>query len=588
MFSVRDWILIVIAIIFIVGGVYLDLIVPEYFGTVTNMVIDGTGSSGEIWLNGLWMLLFSLGSMASAIVVAWIGAVVAASHAARVRRRIFGRVGEFSTAEMKKFSVASLITRSTNDVTQVQMFTVLAIQILVRAPIIAIWAIIKMLDVSAELSIVAAVAVVALVTLIAVLIVIVMPRFNKIQTLTDRLNQVSRENLTGLRVVRAYNASEYEQEKFECANTNLAKTNLVVNRAFGIFWPFMMLLLSGLSVAIYWVGSWMFTTGRETDPEFFGAMTEFSNYATQVIFAFMMLIMVLALLPRSLVSGKRIMEVLNTNPSVAANEDSTFCGNLKSNDITFENVSFRYPGAEESVLSSVNLKIPAGKTVAFIGGTGSGKSTLVNLLPRIYDATDGRITIGDVCVRDMALSDLNDVVGYIPQTATIFNGTIRSNVAFGETGEREDGSERLVREVSDEDVEIALRTAQAWEFVSKLEKGIDSEVSQSGKNLSGGQKQRLAIARVMVRRPKIYIFDDTFSALDYNTDRKLRTALKKETKGATVLIVAQRIGTIKDADIIYVLDKGQIVGSGTHDQLMKNNEVYKEIALSQLSKEELA
>jgi len=581
MFSKRDWILLAIAFVFIVLGVWFDLTVPEYLGELTGLV-TGTipGTIGDVWMQGLWMLLFSLGSMVTAIIVAWIGAVVASSLGARIRKGVFEKVGDFSTAEMKKFSVASLITRSTNDVTQVQMFTVMAVQVLVRAPILAVWAILEILGRSWELSLVTFISVAVLASLLIILIILVLPKFNKIQGLTDKLNQVSRENLTGLRVVRAYNASDFEEQKFDCANTNLAKNNLFVNRFMGLFWPFMSLLLSGVGLAIWWVGSALMSSGAE-GPEFLNEVMVFNQYSMQIIFAFMMMIMVLVMLPRSLVSGKRIMEVMNTKPSVVSGSSDSPRESLSSSfDIKFDNVAFKYPGAEESVLSDINITIPQGKTVAFIGGTGSGKSTLVNLLPRIYDATDGKILIGENCVRDITLESLSDIVGYIPQTATIFNGTIRSNIAFGKVSGQE---------LNDDDIKSALKTAQAWEFVSKLEKGLDSEVSQSGKNLSGGQKQRLAIARVVARKPKIYIFDDTFSALDYRTDKKLRDALKKETTktGASVLIVAQRIGTIKDADMIYVLDKGKVVGTGTHDQLMNSCEVYRETALSQLSKEEL-
>jgi len=589
MFSKRDWILLVIAICFIVAGVWIDLTVPEYLGELTNLITNplAGGTTAQVLEAGFFMLLFSLGSMITAIIVAFLGSIVASSLGARIRKGVTEKVSDFSTAEMKKFSVASLITRSTNDVTQVQLFTVMAIQMLVRGPIIAVWAVLKILDSSWELSLVTFIAVAALVVLLTILIIVVLPKFNKIQKLTDKINQVSRENLTGLRVVRAYNASEFEEAKFECANNNLAKNNLVVNRSMGLFWPFMSLLLSGLTVAIYWVGSWLISGGQE-GPEFLAEMMMFGQYATQIIFAFMMMIMVLVMLPRSLVSGKRINEVLKTEPTVVSATNCKHSIDGESNyDITFDNVEFHYPGAEESVLSDVSITIPQGKTVAFIGGTGSGKSTLVNLLPRIYDATGGKISIGGVCVRDMSLEALNDVVGYIPQTATIFNGTIRSNIAFGEVSENAKDGIKKARDITDQDIEQALKTSQAWEFVSQLEKGLDYEVSQSGKNLSGGQKQRLAIARVVVRRPKIYIFDDTFSALDYRTDKNLREALKRETSGATVLIVAQRIGTIKDADQIYVLDKGKIVGQGKHNELMKTCEVYRETALSQLSKEEL-
>ena len=575
MFSGREWLLLGISAGFIVLGVWMDLTVPEFLREITLLVtVPGYGEGvGEVWVQGLWMMLFAVGSMITALIVSWIAAIVSSGHSARIRKAIFEKTSELSLAEMKGFSVPSLITRSTNDVTQVRMFAAFGMQVLIRAPIMAIWVILKIVDVSWELSLVTIVAVGSLAVVLSFLVVIVLPRFNRIQKLTDHLNQVSRENLTGLRVVRAYNAEDFEQEKFEKSNYKLARNNLVVNRAMGIFWPFMALLLSGLTVAIYWVGSWIISTGRATDPEkFFGDMMVFSQYSIQIIFSFMMLIFVFVMLPRTLVSGRRIMEVLRTQPTIVARGQS----DILDGDIECKNVSFQYPDAEKPVIENVNIKIKKGSTVAFIGGTGSGKSTLVNLLPRIYDATQGDITIGGTSTKDVSLDRLNDTVGYIPQTATLFGGSVRYNVTFGKE-----------EVITDDEVWQALEVAQAKDFVSKLESGLDHDVSQGGKNLSGGQKQRLAIARVIARQPKIYIFDDTFSALDYKTDRNLRSALKNHTKDATVLIVAQRIGTIKDADVIYVLDNGRVVAEGAHSELLKTSEIYKEIALSQLSAQEL-
>jgi len=458
------------------------------------------------------------------------------------------------------------------------MFTAMAIQVLIQAPILAIWATMRILDTSWELSVVTFIAVGALLVILTVLIFLVMPRFNRIQKLTDQLNLVTRENISGLRVVRAYNAEEFEQKKFSDANTTLMRNNLFVNRAMAVFWPFLTLLMSAMSAAIYWVGSWVITTGRTDDPiGFFGHMMVFGQYSMMILFSFIMLIMVFVMFPRTLVSARRIMEVISTESTVMGGETVIEPANL-AGGIVMRDVNFRYPGAEGNVLSDISLEIKPGETVAFIGGTGCGKSTLVGLVPRIYDATDGSVQIGGTCIGDMTLEQLNSIVGYVPQRAVIFKGTIKSNVAFGEG---------LNGAPTDDDVVVALKTAQAWEFVSELERGIESDVAQKGSNLSGGQKQRLSIARVIARRPKIFIFDDTFSALDYKTDRELRRALKEETSGATVLIVAQRIGTIKNADRIYVMDKGRIVGSGTHDELMKSNEVYQQIAQSQLSKEEL-
>ena len=565
--------MLVVACGFIVLGVWLNLLVPRFLRDIT-LIVTGN-MQGSIWGLGGAMLGVAVASMVTAVIVAWIGSVVSSSHSARLREKLFNHVQNFSVAEMKHFSVASLITRSTNDINNVRLFTAMAIQMLISSPVTAVWAILEILDTSWELSMVTIVSVVSLIVVMVLIIVIAIPRYNKIQKLTDKLNQVTRENITGIRVVRAYNAQEFEQQKFDQANVNLTRNNLVVWRAMWLFWPFIGMLLAMLNVSIYWVGSWIITSGRTDDPaRFFGDMMVFSQYSALIIFSFMMLITVLVLAPRTFVSAKRINEVLQTDSSIAGS--GILPGDRLPNTplIEFKNVNFKYPGAEEGVLNDVNLVIKPGETVAFIGGTGCGKSTLVNLLPRIYDPTSGEVLLDGKCIKDMSLEELGQIVGYIPQTAIIFSGTIRSNVAFG-------------IDVSDEEIQQALETAQAKEFVDKLEDGLDSEVSQKGKNLSGGQKQRLAIARVIARRPKIYVFDDTFSALDYKTDRALRNALKSQTKGSTVLIVAQRIGTIKDCDRIYVIDKGRIISNGTHKELMEGCDVYKEIALSQLSKKEL-
>jgi len=581
MFSKRDWLLLVIACGLIVLGVWLELTVPEFLREITLIVTGGRdGDIGDVWRYGGLMVGFAVASMITTVIVAFIAAIVSSSHSARIRQRVFGKVGEFSLGEMKKFSIASLITRSTNDVNQVNIFTIMAIQVLIRAPIMAIWAIMKIVGVSWELSIVTIIGIALLVIVMTIIIAVGVTKFFKIQKLTDNLNQVARENLTGIRVVRAYNAQDFEQNKFDKANKDLTKNNVTVNRALGVFWPFFGFLMSAMTAAIYWVGSWVIDSGRTDEPMyFFGDLMVFTQYSSQVIFSFMMLIMVLVFFPRAMVSGRRIMEVLRTKPSVvgAKSEVPLKMGN---GNIEFRNVNFKYPGAEENVLSNINLSVKKGSRVAFIGGTGCGKSTLVNLLPRIYDATCGDVLIGGRCVKDMSLEELNTHVGYVPQTATLFSGTIKSNVAFGHLI-----SENGAREITDDEVVQALKTAQAWEFVSKLEDGINSEVSQVGKNFSGGQKQRLAIARILARKPEIIIFDDTFSALDYKTDRTLRTALAKDLAGATILIVAQRVGTIKDCDQIYVMDKGRIVSFGRHEELLKKCDVYKEINDSQFLKE---
>ena len=585
LFSRRDWILLATAVIFIVAGVWMDLAIPGYLGEITDLVTNPLrdGTLGEVWTQGAYMLAFAIGSMLTSFIVAWAGALISSNHSARIRRAIYTRVGEFSQNEIKKFSIASLITRSTNDVTQVRMFVAMAIQMMLYAPILAVWAIIRMTNTSWELSLVTGIAVLSIIIVPVIIVIFCVPRFKKIQKATDRLNQVARENLTGIRVVRAYNAEEFEQEKFEQVNTELARNNLFVNRLMGIAWPFMALVLSVVVVAIYWVGSWIIASGNVGDSQrFFGDIMVFSQYSIQILWAFLMLIWILTLLPRTIVSAKRINEILATQSTIV-NPENPVSGLGEAFDrdgtIEFSQVNFKYPGAEENVLSDINLKIKRGQTVAFIGGTGCGKSTLVNHLPRIFDPTCGKITIGGICIRDVRLLELNDFVGYIPQTAVLFGGTIRDNIAFGTI----DGG----REITDEEVERALRVSQSWDFVSKLDDGVNSRMDQQGKNFSGGQKQRLSIARVVARNPRIYVFDDTFSALDFKTDKKLRAALKKETGDATVIIVAQRIGTIRTADQIFVMDKGRIVGSGKHDELMKNCEVYRQIAQSQLSEEEL-
>ena len=576
MLSKRDFILLGIVAVLITFGVWLDLVVPEYLGRITNLITGVTqdGTTGDVWRNGAAMFGFAVGAVIVGIIVALLSSVISASHAARLRRKMFEKVGEFSQHEMNKFSVASLITRTTNDINNIQQFTSMAIQGIIGSPILAIWAMTRIAGASWQLSLVTAVSVTVMVILLVVIILIAMPRFFRIQILTDRVNQVSRENLTGLRVVRAYNAEEFEQEKFDKANIALTKNNIVVGRAISIFMPFLSFLLSTMTVAIYWVTSSLISSG-DMPMSFIGDMMVFSQYSVMIVFSLIMVLMTFAFLPRTIVSARRVYEVLGTESTVLDGSGELTEGNGR--DIEFKNVSFKYPDADANIVTDVSLYIKRGQTVAFIGSTGSGKSTLVNLLPRIYDATEGEIKLGGTCVRDIPLPELNTVVGYVPQTAVIFKGTIRSNIDFGE------GAGTL----SDDDIWKSLEVAQAKDFVEKLEGGLDAPVSQAGKNLSGGQKQRLAIARAIARRPEIFIFDDTFSALDYKTDKKLRDALKKDTKDATKLIVAQRIGTIKDADQIFVLDKDKIVGRGTHKELMESCEVYKEIALSQLSKEEL-
>lgn len=587
-FSKKEYLLILFAIAFIAFGVYLDLLLPEYTAKIMAIVttkgkgtplpngtIQGSGTMADVWRLGLTMLGITLASVVLVVIVGYIAAVLSASFSARLRNEMFQKVGSFGVSEMKRFSVSSLITRSTNDVTQVRMFIAMGLQLLVKAPITAVWAILKITNKSWELSAITSIAVATMMIMIMIIIFLVLPRFRRIQTLTDRLTQVTRENLTGIRVVRAYNAEQFEETKFERANDTLTRNNLFTYRALGIMMPFMQLLMSGMALAVWWTSAILMNKGRMA-PTFAPQVMEFNQYSFQIIFSFMMLVMIFIMMPRVAVSARRILEVLKVYPAIV--DGSGIPSTSNNGEVEFCNVAFKYPDAEKYILKDINIKIKPGQTVAFIGSTGSGKSTLINLVPRLYDATEGEIMVNGVNVRDYTLDEIHDRVGYIPQTATIFSGTIASNVAFGMV----DG-----KDISEDEINRALEIAQATEFVSKMKEGIHSEVSQSGKNLSGGQKQRLAIARVVARRPKIFIFDDTFSALDYKTDKSLRGALKKECADATVLIVAQRVGTIMDADQIIVLDAGHIVGQGTHRELLKTCEVYKEIAYSQLSKEEL-
>lgn len=592
-FSKKEWLLIVLAVGLIALGVYIDLLLPEFTAKITAIVntkgqgtplpdgtVEGVGTMSDVWRIGLTMLGVVLSSVVITIIVGYIAAVISASFSARLRDDIFGKVNSFGVGEMKRFSVSSLITRSTNDVTQVRMFIAMGLQLMVKAPITALWAIMKITNKSWALSAVTTIAVVTMLVVIVIIIFLVLPRFRKIQTLTDRLTQVTRENLTGIRVVRAYNAEQFEEAKFEKANGNLTRNNLFTYRALGIMMPFMQLLMSGMALAVWWTSATLINSGK-METTFAPQVMEFNQYSFQIIFSFMMLIMIFIMMPRVAVSGRRILEILKVTPAIqdgVATEIDASKFVSAGGAVEFKNVAFKYPDAEEYILKDINIKIGSGQTVAFIGSTGSGKSTLVNLLPRLYDATEGEVLLSDINVRDVTLEQLHDKVGYIPQTAVVFSGTIASNIAFGTV----EG-----RTVSDEEITSALKTAQALEFVEKMKGGIHAEVSQGGKNLSGGQKQRLAIARVIARRPQVYIFDDTFSALDYKTDKALRAALKKECAEATVLIVAQRIGTIMEADKIVVLDEGRIVGQGTHKELMKSCEVYQQIAYSQLSKEEL-
>ena len=579
--KVREWIFALLAVGLIVLQVWLDLTMPDYMATITQLAVTGSSANmGELWKNGAFMLACALGSALSAVAVGFFVARIAAAVSFRLRAQVFDKVESFSMEEISRFSTASLITRTTNDIMQVQMVMSMGLQMVIKAPILAVWAVCKILTRQWEWSVVTAAAVVLMLALMLFILVAVFPKFRKVQKLTDNLNSVTRENLTGVRVVRAYNAEKYQENKFAKANGELTKTQLFTSRAMAIMAPVMTMVMSGMSLAIYWIGAYLIDalpTGAERS-ELFGQMMAFSGYGMQVVMAFMMLAMIFIILPRAMVSVRRINEVLDTPASVADGTLSAAPEGSPAGTVEFRNVSFKYPDAEEYVLKNLSFRAEKGQTVAFIGSTGSGKSTAVNLVPRFYDATDGEVLVDGVNVKDYTLRALHDKIGYVPQRAVMFSGTVESNVAFGE----KDGAE-----YTPDDVKEAVRVAQGKEFVEEKEDGYFAHVAQGGTNFSGGQKQRLAIARAVCRDPEIFIFDDSFSALDYKTDRELRTALKEEAGGATSLIVAQRIGTIRDADLIIVLDEGNVVGKGTHEELMRSCEVYREIAYSQLSREEL-
>lgn len=575
--KVKEWILILISIIFIVVQVWLNLKIPDYTKEITTLVQTPGSQMRQIWGAGGYMLLCAFGSAMSAVIVGFFASVVAASFSKRLREKVFEKVVSYSTEEISSFSTASLMTRSTNDITQVQMIIALGMQLVIYAPIMAVWAITKISNKSWQWSLSTGIAVFLMLVIISFIIMLVLPKFKKVQVLTDNLNKVTRENLTGLRIVRAYNAEEYEEEKFEKVNDELTKTNLFTSRTMSIMNPMMMIIMNGLTLSIYWVGAYIINSAGMTDKiNIFGDMVIFSHYAMQVVMSFMMLTMIFIMFPRAQVSAKRINEVLDTSSSIIEGNHIP-AEEIQDKVIELNNVYFKYPDASEYILQDINLTIRQGETVAFIGSTGSGKSTLINLIPRFYDVSEGEILIDGVNVKDYRLHELHNKLGYVPQKAVLFSGTIRSNVAYGEAKEP----------ISDENIIEALRIAQGLDFVMNMENKLDSLVAQGGTNLSGGQKQRIAIARAIAKKPEILIFDDSFSALDFKTDQQLRVSLNKETKNITKLIVAQRIGTILDADKIVVLESGKVVGIGTHQELLKTCEVYKEIAYSQLSKEEL-
>lgn len=579
-FRKQEVVLALFSVVFVVAQVWLELKLPDYMREITSLITTQDSAMHDILIAGGKMLFCAFGSLLVTVLVAVCASRIASNFSAIVRGKLFDKVQSFSMEEIGRFSTASLITRSTNDVTQVQMLIVMGLSIMMRAPIMAVMAILKIVDKSWQWTLSTGVAVIVLLIVVIICVSLCMPKFKRLQSLTDDINQVTRENLTGLNVVRAYNAEGYQEEKFEKVNKDLTETHWFTSKTMAFMMPTIMLIMNGLSLAIYWIGAVLINDAQDLQGKFslFSDMVVFSSYAMQVVMSFMMLVMIFIMLPRASVAAKRILEVLDTEPSIEDGTRDTFPV-MKDGEVEFKDVSFKYPDAEEYVLEHISFSAKKGETIAFIGATGCGKSTAINLIPRFYDVTDGEVLVDGVNVKEYTQEALHNKIGYVSQKAILFSGTIAENVAYGENGKAP---------ATQDDIVMAVNVAQASEFVEKKDQGYDGYVAQGGSNFSGGQKQRLSIARAIARQPEILIFDDSFSALDYKTDRILREALRKECKDATKIIVAQRIGTIRDADKIIVLDDGQIAGMGTHDELMKNCEVYQEIAYSQLSKEELA
>ena len=573
----KEWLFAVFCVILIVGQVWLELKIPDYMSEITVLVQTEGSEMSEIIKNGGYMVLCALGSLIFAVGAGYFAAFIASEFSKNTRKQIFEKVENLDTEEIKNFQTSSLITRTTNDVTQIEMLIAMGLQLLVKAPITAVWAITKILNKGWQWSAVTGVAVLILLGVIITLMIIVIPRFKIVQKLIDKINGITRENLTGIRVVRAFNAEKYQEDKFDKVNNDLTNLQLFNQKKFAVMMPVMYLIMYGLTLSIYFIGAGLIQNSVLADKiTIFGNMIVFSSYAMQVIMSFLMLAMIFMILPRASVSAKRINEVLDTKQKIIP---GTFDGETKEKGtVEFKNVSFKYPDADEYVLENISFKVNQGETIAFIGSTGSGKSTLINLVPRFYDATEGEVLIDGVNVKEYKTEALNNKLGYVPQKAVMFAGTVNYNISYGDNGKGE---------ISAEKIKDAAIVAQADEFIEKMDEQYETHIAQGGTNVSGGQKQRLAIARAIARDPEIYIFDDSFSALDYKTDAVLRKELKNYTKNATSLIVAQRIGTIMNADKIVVLDSGKCVGIGTHKELLKTCDVYKQIALSQLSKEEL-
>ena len=574
----KEIVMALLCAVLIVGQVWLELKMPDYMSEITVLVQTEGSQMSEIIKNGAYMLACALGSLISAVFVGYMASTISATLSMNVRKKIFDKVENLAMHEVKQFSTSSLITRTTNDITQVQMFVAMGLQLLIKAPITAIWAITKILNKSWQWSAITAVAVGVLLVTIGTLIAIVLPRFKKVQKLIDKINGVTRENLTGIRVIRAFNAEGYQQNKFEDVNTNLTNMQLFNQKAFSVLSPVMYLVMYFLTLAIYFVGAGLIKDALMAEKlALFGNMIVFSSYAMQIIMSFLMLAMIFMMLPRAQVSANRINEVIDTEITIkdgTLDKDTT----NERGTIEFKDVSFKYPDAEEYLLKNISFKAEKGQTVAFIGSTGSGKSTLINLIPRFYDATEGEVLVDGVNVKEYKGEFLHNKIGYVSQKAVMFDGTVASNVSYGDNGKPE---------LTEEQIKEAIKVAQGKDFVERMDDKYNTHIAAGGTNVSGGQKQRLSIARAIARNPEIYIFDDSFSALDYKTDVVLRKALKEHTGDSTCLIVAQRIGTIINADKIIVLDDGKVVGEGTHKELLKSCDVYKQIALSQLSKEEL-
>lgn len=577
-FGKKDIAVMLICIILIVLQVWLELKMPDYMSEITVLVQTEGSQMSDILANGGYMMACAFGSLVSAIIVGYLVANLAATLSMKIRKKLFTKVENLAMNEVKRFSTSSLITRTTNDITQIQMLVAMGLQMAIKAPITAVWAVTKILNKSWQWSAITGVGVLILMAVIIAIMFVVVPKFKIVQKLTDKLNGVTRENLTGIRVVRAFNAEEYQENKFEKANKDLTNQQMFNQKAFALLSPVMYLVMYFLTLSIYYVGAHLINDANFAEKiTLFGNMVVFSSYAMQVIMAFLMLAMIFMMYPRAQVSAKRINEVLDTDITIKDGKIDKDTNNIKG-EVEFKNVSFKYPDADDYVLENISFKANKGETVAFIGSTGSGKSTLINLVSRFYDATSGEVLVDGINIKEYKQEFLHTKLGYVSQKAVIFNDTVANNISYGDNGKGK---------ISEEKIKKAIEVAQAKEFVEKMEDGYNTDMAEGGTNVSGGQKQRLSIARAIARDPEIYIFDDTFSALDYKTDSILRKALKDYTKNATILIVAQRIGTIMNADKIVVLDEGKIVGIGKHKELLQKCDVYKQIALSQLTKEEL-